>query len=341
MSDLDILKKCRALNDSNDILYYLIHSRKYDTSAVICAPCNYLFQNNEDQFFGTCLYVSENNIREEMRSDFPFRKTQCGIPMIKTTIRKDGVRNVSLDNRQIRELPYRYRPDSIPRFHSSFLQSYTCFECADVIEIIDPRAAMIRLCCEDADFRSYVAALGKRFEVSPEQMGLAGSAALGAEKSSDYDIVFYGNAEELRRIHNTVININQKQGVPQAYGLPLPFRFLFREQLVDAFYVCEDFNRNNLHSAEMICENVSFRCRVTDDTYALQMEPFFKVENSDFSYVLLAETFFHATIRKGNVIEGCGDILCWEHDGKKESVMLCREPFRQLKDYTRYYYQQE
>ena len=105
MSEQEILKKCRNYNDSNDILYYLIHNKQHDTYAIVYAPCNYLFKNEENQFFGICIYVSDNNISPAMSKSFVYHKEMFGIPMTKTTKKLDGDHEAILDSRQIQNLP--------------------------------------------------------------------------------------------------------------------------------------------------------------------------------------------------------------------------------------------
>lgn len=340
MKETEILEKCRACSGSHDILYYLIR-RKSGTYAVICAPCNYLYRNDKDQFFGVCAYASEDNFTESARRELPFVKKLFGIPMVKTTVRREGGEVIILDNRQIRELPFRSRIDSEPRFSSPFIPAYTCFECGDVTAIIEPRAAFAELCRRDADFRSFADRLAERFEITTEQIGISGSLALGAAKADDYDIVFYGDRAELKRINGVIADINSVGGVPKVSGMPLPFRFIMEEHIVDALFVDEDPALDSLHTARQIRSDVPFRCRVTDDEFAMQVEPFLSVDGEEYSSLLIADTYFHSVIRKGDVIEGIGDILRWEHDGRTEFVMLCREPLRQIKDFTRYFYRYE
>ena len=341
MEKNDILKKCRAYNRSNDILYYLIRKKQADTYAVVLAPCNYLYQNDKDQFFGTCIYMSENNLSNAMRCDFTDRRELFGIPMVKIAEKTENGKKVFLDSWQIRALPFRCRMDSAPRFSSPFYPSYTCFECEDVVDIIEPRAARMNLFLRDGEFRTFLTRLTERLEIMPEQVGITGSAALGVDSPNDYDIIFYGDREELRRINSILLEINRSNGIPNVFGMPLPFRFIFENRVIDTLFVDEDPELNNLYTARQIRTEVPFSCRVTDDTAALQVEPFLRVDSKEFSSLIIMETFFHGVIRKGNVIEGTGDLLSWEHDGKEEYVMMCREPFRQLKDYTRYFFQFE
>ena len=113
MNKSEILEKCRKFNSSNDYLYYLIHNREHDTYAVVYSACNYLYANDENQFFGTCIYVSENNIPEEMADAFPCRKTLFNIPMVKIATKEENGKQMSLDNRHIRALPLKHRVDSL------------------------------------------------------------------------------------------------------------------------------------------------------------------------------------------------------------------------------------
>ncbi len=339
MEKSEILKRCRAYNHSNDNLYYLIHQKEFDTYAVISAPCNYLFSNDQDQFFGTGVYMSNNNFSSRMRTEFTSQKELLGIPLTKTTTGTIGGESYTLDNYEIRELPYLHRPDTAPRFSSPFYPAYTCFECEDVIDIVEPKAALRELCRRDEGFRSFLTELAETFGTEPDKLGLSGSLSLGADSPGDYDIVFYGNVDKLRRINDLIKEINRLQGIPKVGGLPLPFRFIFKECIIDAIFVYEDSDLLTLHTARTIKTNVPFKCRVTDDTRALQFEPFFGVDNEAFSSLIIAESFFHAVIQKGNTIEGIGDILEWEHNGAKENVMLCKDPYRQIKDWTRYFFQ--
>lgn len=339
MGKNDILEKCRAYNHSNDILYYLIRKKQADAYAVVMAPCNYLYQNDEDQFFGTCIYVSENILSDAMRRDFTQKRELFGIPMVKISEKTENGKNASLDSWQIRALPLRCRMDSVPRFSSPFFPSYTCFECEDVLDIIEPREARADLFRKCGEFRSFLTRLNELFEIKPEQVGITGSAALGVDSPNDYDVIFYGSKDELRRIGRIIFEINRRNGTPKVFGMPLPFRFIFENRVVDTLFVDENPELNNLHTARMIRAEVPFKCCVTDDAAALQVETFLRVDSKEFSALIIMETFFHGVIRKGNVIEGVGDLLLWEHDGKEEYVMMCREPFRQLKDYTRYFFQ--
>lgn len=334
----NMMKICRDLNDSNDMLYYLIYKEACDTYAVIGAPCNYLYQNDAAQFFGTCLYVSENNISDIMQNEFTIHKDVFGIPMISTAKKTVGDKIISLNSRQIRELPLNHKIDTDPGFLPAFYSAYTCFDCKDVIKIIEPRSSMKALYEEKEEFRRFVDGITELFGIRMNQLGIAGSAALHTDHPKDYDIVFYGNADELRRINNIVMDINKIQGVPTAMGMPLPFSFLYKGHIVDTFYVYDDSRIKNLYSAEIRKKNIQFACKVTDDRYALQVEPFFGVNADGFSYLIIAETFFHAVIRSGDTIEGYGDILEWNNNGKTVNVMLCREPFEQIKEFTRYFY---
>lgn len=332
-----ILEKCREYNASNDYLYYRLYREETDTSAIVCAPCNYLYTNAEDQFFGVCIYMSENNLGRGMRPAFPTVKELFGTRMVKVAERTDSQGTRSLDNREIRELPFRHRLDSEPRFPSPFIPAYTCFECADVTDILDPRTALADRCRRNGEFRSLIGALAERFGVETERIGLTGSAALGSGKPGDYDIVFYGDTAELWRINGIMADINRRQGTPKVGGLPLPFRMVFEGRIVDTLMVYDTPASAGVHAARLARADVPFRCRVTDDAAALQVEPYLQVDGGDYSSLILAETFFHAVLRKGDVIEGRGDIIVWEHGGKEERTMLCREPFRQLQDFTRYF----
>lgn len=341
MEKAEILKKCREYNNSNDILYYLIRQKRSDAYAVIHVPCNYLYRNDENQFFGTCIYVSENNVSEAMRPDFPTRKRLCGIPMVKICERTDSQGVHSLTNPEIRQLPFRHRIDSDPRFSSAFISAYTCFECEDVVGITEPKAALADLCRRNSDARSFTSALADRFGISPEQIGITGSAALGAERRGDYDVIFYGSPDELRRISGIIADINRKQGTPKIGGMPLPFRMIFQGNIVDVLYVYDSLTLDGIHSARQIRTDVAFRCRVTDDTLVLQSQPFLKVDSEDFSSLFLAESFFHSVLKKGDVIEGRGELLRWEHDGKSEDIMFCKTPLVQLKNWPQYFYRYE
>lgn len=337
MGKNEIIKKCREYDSSNDFLYYLIYKKQHNVYAVIASPCNYLYCNNTDQFFGTCIYSSENNISESMRPLFPFKKELFGIPMVKTVLKVDNGNTISLDNRQVRELPFIYKIDASPRFQSPFISGYTCFECEDVIDIIDPRSALQRLCSKKEDLCSFIAELADCFSITSSQIGIAGSAALGADSVSDYDIVFYADTEKLIGINNTMLELNKTQTAPYLKGSYLPFRFEFMNSIVDTLFVYEDLKLNSIHESRLVYENVFFRCRATGTAFPLQAPPFIGVDCSEFSYILILDTFFHALIREGDIIEGTGDIIQWEHDGKKENIMLCKEPFRQLKDFTRFF----
>lgn len=341
MKKAEILKKCREFNNSNDFLYYLIHREPGDIYAVILANSNYLYRNDADQFFGTCIYVSENNISDEMGSAFPVRKRLLGIPMVKICERTDSQGVHSLTNPEVSALPFRYRIDADPRFYSPFIPAYTCFNCEDVIDIIEPKTALTNLYRRNGDFRSFLSALTDRFDLRPEQIGITGSAALGAETCGDYDIVFYGDPDELHRISGIVAGINRKQGTPKVGGLPLPFRMIFQDRIADVVYVCDPQPLDGIHSARQIKTDVAFSCRVTDDTFSLQAQPFLTVDGEDFSSLLIADSFLHAVLKKGDVIEGGGDLLRWEHNGKSENIMLCKNPPAQLKHYLRYFYRYE
>lgn len=341
MEKTDILKKCREYNNSNDILYYLIRQKQSDTYAVILAPCNYLYQNDEDQFFGTCIYVSENNVSDVMRPEFPNVKRLSGFPMVKICERTDSQGVHSLTSPEVRALPFRYRIDAEPRFRSPFIPAYTCFECEDVINITDPKTALMNLCRRDSDSRSFISALADRFGISPEQIGISGSTSLGAETFSDYDIVFYGDPDKLHRINGIVADINRRQGTPKVGGLPLPFRMIFQGNIVDVLYVYDSRPLDGIISARKIRTDAAFRCRVTDDTLSLQAQPFLTVDGEDFSSLLIADTFLHAVLKRGDIIEGRGDLLRWEHNGKAENIMFCKDPPTQLKNYLRYFYRYE
>lgn len=336
-----ILKKCKTCNDSNDILYYIVEKKEFDVYAVVCAPCNYLFQNDAEQFFGSCIYMSEKNLNEDMRSRFPCRRDIRGITMRKVCEKTEGGKKQFLDNSQIRELPFLHRIDAEPRFESVFIPSYTCYDCADVIDIIDPRTVQLDLYGQNDDFRSFIDELKVLFDVKPEQMGLTGSASLSIPAPSDYDIVFYGDKNELRRIDNVIAELNRKRCAPKASGLSLPFRFMLGERVVDTLLVDTAPDLPRLHAAKLIRRGVPFSCRVTDDRAAFQVEPILIVDSMEFSYVIIIETFFHAAIRKGDMVEGVGDLVLWEHDGKEEYAMLLREPFSQLKNFTRYFTRNE
>ncbi len=342
MEKCEILNKCREYNSSNDYLYYLIYKKQYDVYAIINAPCNYLYRNDEDQFFGTCIYTSENNISDEMADSVPEGKNLFGIPMVKIASRKKkNGKTEALDNRRIRELPLRYGLNSVPRFSSPFIPAYSCFECEDVIDIIEPRKALADLCRSSGDCASFVSELTERFEIAPEQLGMAGSAALCADSIDDYDIVFYGDAAELRRIWGIQTEINRVQGVPKLDGFPLPFRMMFGGHPVDTLFVYDPPVLEGIHTARQIRGDVAFRCRVTDDPAGLQVGPYLKVSGEDYSAAILADSFFHAVIQKGDIIEGRGDLLQWEHNGETENLIFCRYPFDQLTDFTRYFYRQE
>lgn len=341
MEKSEMLKKCREYNNSNDYLYYLIYRKQYDVYAVINAPCNYLYRNDEDQFFGTCIYTSENNISDEMADSVPEGKNLFGIPMVKIASRKENGKVSALDNRQTKELPLRYRLDSVPRFSSPFIPAYSCFECEDVIDIIEPRKALANLCRRNADYASFVSALTERFKIAPEQLGMAGSAALCADSIDDYDIVFYGDAAELKRINGIQAEINRVQGVPKLNGFPLPFRMIFGGHAVDTLFVYEPPVLGEIQFARQIRSDVPFRCCVTDDPAGMQVGPYLKVSGEDYSAAVLADSFFHAVIQKGDIIEGRGDLLQWEHNGGTENIIYCRYPFDQLIDFTRYFYRQE
>lgn len=341
MEKKDILEKCREYNGSNDYLYYRLYREQTDTRAIVCAPCNYLYTNDEDQFFGVCIYMSENNLGDGMRPFFPNVRELFGTRMVKVTERTDSLGTRSLDNQEIRELPFRNRIDAEPRFQSSFIPAYTCFECADVTDILDPRTSLADLCRRNGEFHSFINALAERFRVETDRIGLVGSAALGAETPNDYDIVFYGDTAELWRINGIMAEINRKQGTPKVGGLPLPFRILFEGRIIDTLKVYDSPASAGVHAARLVRPDVPFRCRVTDDTAALQVEPYLQVDGEDYSSMILAETFFQCVLRKGDVIEGRGDIIVWEHGGKEERTMLCREPFRQLRDFTRYFHRYE
>lgn len=337
MDKNEILQRCRKYNDSNDILYYLVGKREYDVYAVVSAPCNYLYQNDKDQFFGSCIYMSENNLNEDMCSWFPYRKDILGIPMRKVCERSEDGKKYSLENSQIRELPFLHRIDTEPRFESVLIPGYTCYECADVIDIIEPRMALRELYDRNDDFRLLVDELKVLFDVKPEQMGLTGSAALNNPAPGDYDIVFYGNKDELRRIDSVITALNKQRCAAKVFGLSLPFRFVIGEHTVDVLSVDNTLALPHLHEAGLIRKDVPFSCRVTDDSFTFQAEPMLTVDSNEFSRVLIIETFFHAAIRKGDIVEGKGDLVLWEHDGKEEYVMLLKEPFRQLKDFSRYF----
>ena len=337
MEKNDILKKCREFNNSNDYLYYVIHKEPSDTTAIICAPCNYLYANDADQFFGICIYVSENALPDELQSAFPSRKRLLGLPMAKIS-EKTGPEGTSyLLSPQIQELPLRCRLDAAPKGSSGFSPAYTCYSCEDVVDIISPRKALLDRCRENADLRAFLSSLAGRFGLETEQMGLIGSAALGSDHPVDYDIVFYGDASELLRIKGIIDEINHEQGTPIVGGLPLPFRFRHEGCKVDTIFVYEPSMLSGIHSARPVRTGVPFRCRVTDDTWALQVEPYMKVDGEDFSSLLIVETFFHCVFRKGDIIEGRGDILLWNHDGTDEAIMVCRDPFSQLIDFTKYF----
>lgn len=340
MERTEILKKCRAYNNSNDLLYYLIGKKEYDIYAAIYAPCNYLFSNNEDQFFGTGIYMSENNFGNELLKEFTARRTICGIPMIKTPV-KHNVNNElgTLDNNEIRELPVLHRLHSEPRFHTPFYPGYYCFECDDVIDIIDPKIAFMDLYRRDESFCSFMTGLADYFDVRPEQLGVFGSVAMGCDSAGDYDIIFYGNKKELKRIRDLITEMNSIHGVPRVGGRPIPFRFIFDGIFVDAFYVYEDSELGSLHTAQTIKTNVPFRCSVIDDSSGLQVVPFLGVDSKDFSSLIVMESYFHSVFKTGNIIEGCGDLLEWEHNGVKENVMLCKDPYRQIKDWSQYFLQ--
>lgn len=341
MEKYEMLKKCREYNTSNDYLYYLIYRKQYDVYAIINAPCNYLYQNDEDQFFGTCIYTSENNISSEMSDSVPEGRNLFGIPMVKIASRKENGKVFSLDNRRIRELPLRYRLDSVPRFSSPFIPAYSCFECEDVIDIIEPRKVMTNLCQSNGEYAAFVSCLTDRFQIRPEQVGMAGSAALRADSIDDYDIVFYGDAEELKRIDGIRNEINRVQGVPTIDGFPLPFRMMFEGHTVDTMFVYDPPVLKGMHLARQIRSDVPFRCCVTDDPAGLQVGPYLKVTGEDYSAAMIADSFFHTVIQKGDIIEGRGDLLQWEHNGETENVIYCRYPFDQLTDFTRYFYRQE
>ena len=341
MNKSEILEKCRKFNSSNDYLYYLIHNREHDTYAVVYSACNYLYANDENQFFGTCIYVSENNIPDEMADAFPCRKTLFNIPMVKIATKEENGKQMSLDNRHIRALPLKHRVDSVPRFETPFYPAYSCFEWDEVIDIIEPRKALLEMMGRNEDFRAFVSELTESFGISTEQLGLVGSAALGAEAIADYDIIFYGDAEELRRINGLLADINRRQGVPKIDGFPLPFRMLFNGRTVDTLFVYDPPLLSETDSARLIESDVRFHCTVTDDTAGLQVGPYFKVDGEEYSTLLIMESFFHAVIRNGDIVEGRGDILEWEHDGQTERLLYCRDPFAQLIDYTRYFFRDE
>lgn len=341
MEKAEILKKCREYNNADDYLYYLIRQKQADTYAVILALCNYLYRNNEDQFFGTCIYVSENNISDVMRAEFPNRKRMLGIPMVKICERTDRQGVHSLTSTEVKALPFRYRIDAAPRFCSPFIPAYTCFDCEDVIGIIDPKTALTDRYRRERDFRSFISALTDRFGLRQEQLGITGSAALGAETCADYDIVYYGDHDELHRINGIIADINRKQGTPKAGGVPLPFRTVFQNRVVDVMYVGDSQPLDGIHSARRIKTDTAFSCRVTDDTFSLQSQPFLTVDGEDFSSLLLSDSFLHAVLKKGDVVEGRGDLLRWDHNGKTEDIMFCGDPPAQLKNYLRYFYRYE
>lgn len=341
MNKSEILEKCKKYKESNDYLYYLIHNEEFDTYAVIYTACNYFYANDEDQFFGTCIYVSENNISDEMADAFTCRKTLFNIPMVKIASMEENSRQISLDNRHIRALPLKHRVDSVPRFETPFYPAYSCFECDEVIDIIEPKAALQEMIGRNDDFRAFVSELTERFGISGAQLGIVGSAALGAEVFADYDIVFYGDAEELRRINGIIADINRAQGVPKIDGFPLPFRMLFNGRTVDTLFVYDPPLLDGIHAARLVESDVRFRCRVTDDTAGLQVCPYFKVDGEGYSALFIAESFFHAVIKNGDIVEGRGDILEWEQDGQTERVLFCRDPFAQMIDYTRYFFRDE
>ncbi len=124
----------------------------------------------------------------------------------------------TLNNNEIRELPFLHRLHSEPRFQTPFYPGYYCFECDDVIDIVDPKIAFMDLYRRDESFCSFMTGLADYFDVRPEQLGVFGSVAMGCDSAGDYDIIFYGNKKELKRIRDLITEMNSIHGVPRVGG---------------------------------------------------------------------------------------------------------------------------
>lgn len=192
----------------------------------------------------------------------------------------------------------------------------------------------MKLCSENIRFRYYTEDLLEQFDLKPEQTGLAGSAATGAANPGDYDIVFYGNNDELKRINRIIKKRHAEQkNTKDCSTATLPFQFVHKGTMIDAFFVYDRLVSHNLNTACIICENVSFQCVVTDDSMAMQAEPVLGVDADRFSYLIIVDAMFRAVFKKGDIIEGIGDLACWVHNGTKEKLMICKYPLQQIKDY--------
>jgi len=160
-------------------------------------------------------------------------------------------------------------------------------------------------------------------EVPLSRLGCTGSLSYGIldDEHDDIDIVFYGSVKQNREIELKIRNLCETEKNRQVFefGRYWPIRFYHNNVMYCSFFCYENPEEIPLFNTKISGkkENVSFKCRVTDDTHGIYMPPILKIENlllenkkcSSINTLICYCGFLRGEFVNGNVLKGTAEIV--------------------------------
>jgi len=182
-------------------------------------------------------------------------------------------------------------------------------------------------------------------DIPIERLGVTGSLAYGVydPHDEDFDVVFFGTAEENRRVIETIYTITRdpaRQVIE--YNKLWPMRFHHRGVLVCPFFVYSDWNEVPLKdfTMEVLKEKVCATGRVCEDMHAIYMPAILQLDNVTIDRqkcsplpLIIYDGALRGDFRNGDELR-CGGMLVRITQGREEFDALLVNLYNQLEKTT-------
>lgn len=320
-----------------DTLYYYVVDKNTGAEAYIFSEYNTFFANKEKKVIGKCFYLHIPMMDEQICKNYKI-KTISGKKFLNLGYKRtdDGfIVNPDLD---IKDYASQYFPHSQLPFDNIFARNYSCFDVSTVVGVSEPRFALKQLYIKNTKIHSIIDEIINSFDVDLKDLGITGSTALSGDISSDYDIVFYGNANKLNKIKNKIDYFKKKNGIIKEYELNWPCRYYdSNSNLICCFFVCTDYSYQALKNAEIMENLYPFDVTIKDDSLSLLKAPVLGLQGNDLTSLIIFNSGFKGVFMSGDRIQGYGKKIRYYINGQEHYSVLCLSPYNEIQNYKSYF----
>lgn len=344
MTKEEILSKCIENNFSTDYLYYVVQDKKSHAKSIICSAWNLLFSNEHQQIAGVTIYTTKNNVPKHQHKDYSPSKIINGEEYIKVCAKIiDGVYH-NLTFKENKEQIFLNKIDVEPKFSSILTDNFTFYNYEDVIDIIDPISSARHAYETSSRVKKVLNMIMEDYSIPLENIGVIGSVALGSNETHDFDLILYGNSNEIARYKKILDKQITKNGKFKVGDIYVPFLYDRNGESLDILFSYKFDKPISYKRPRLIKDNIYFEVEICSEDWSYNQFPIYIAKSSKLKLLTLRlglmSSLFRMSIKKGDVVKGVGSLVKYIHNGQIKHMILCVYPEEQIENYQQYFTKQ-